>query len=788
MLYSRVTGACRIGITMGVLYLLAAPLPVAAATTQVSTAGARLAAARFVARNPLFREAAVEFRVAAVRPLGLTTDTAATLYRVDLAPRGYVIVSADRRLPPVIGFSATAALELDTVPGLPPAAPAPARALRSLLEAEGDACRAALARSAAPRRAEAGSVPLYEQAWHALADAPAEGEPALDDGGAETVGPLLGTSWSQWRHFNKAYPADPEPGTGYDGKAPVGCVPLIGACLGHFYTWPPYGREGDVHLDTNGENLIDGSFSGIFADPYAWADMQAAYDPWSEEPAAAVDAVSEIIYEMGVAVGVDYGSFSWGGTSASMKDLAAVLHSRFYFEPGTLLKRSDDVATFDAAVKSEILAGRPVPASLPAHAVIVDGYMEDLGSEYYHINYGWAGVNDGWYLLSNVNSNSMRNAILGILPRAVPMPDRTGDGTNRTGTITLSWGFPQCRTQEVARFRVREGVFESADVADACGSFALWNTVGDWRIEPFDGTGTCFRLPGALGESWLTFHDAVRPSAGARMRFAYRAILLDDVARFKVSTDGGCTWDILAEITNTGWNRDTHIADFDLSPYAGRATMIRVEYVFEGGSYYADNGGLWIDNVEIEGSEVVAWRELDGDLSPAARGADVAPRLDGEYFYALVAESPTETLGVSPTLPVTVALDPALDLDADGLPNGWETAHFGSATGGVATADSDADGSSNAAEYAAGTDPRDDASRFAMAAVAAAPEGFRLSWLSATGRTYTVQRATGLTPGTDVFLSVTSGLPATPPTNIFFDAGAPPAPAVFYRIQVEPAP
>jgi len=787
MLYSRVTGLCRAGITAGVVCLLAASLPVAAATMRVGEAAARRAADRFVARNPVFRAAAADFRVAAVRPLALTTNTAATLYRVDLAPRGYVIVSADRGLPPVIGFSATSALDLAPVPGVPPAAPGPARALRTLLEAEGAACRSVLARRPAPRPA-GGRRGLAAQAWDELSNPSAPDAFVLDDGGAGVVGPLLDSSWSQWRHFNSGYPLDPEPGTGYDGRAPAGCIPLVGAALAHFYAWPPYGREGDVHVDTNDENLIDGRFPGIFVDPYAWADMQNAYDPWSEEPAAAVAAVSEIIYEIGIAAGVDYGSFSRGGTSATMNDLAAALHARFYFEKGTLLKRSDGAATFDAAVQSEILAGRPVPASVPYHAVIVDGYMEDLGSDYYHINYGWAGINDGWYLLSNINSNSLRNAILGVRPSAVPMPDRSSGGTNANGTIALAWSFPASRAPEVARFRLREGVFAPTHVADPCANFDQWNTVGAWGIATFGETGTCFRLEGALGEYWLTYRDVVRPSPDAVIRLAYRAVLLDDVARFKVSTDGGCTWDVLREMTGTGWNADARTADIDLSPYAGCETLFRIEYVFEGGSYYADNGGLWIDNVEIEGAEIVAWRELDGNLPPAARAADVSPRLDGEYFYAVVAESSTETLGVSPVLPVTVALDPDLDVDADGLPNGWETVHFGSATGGVANADADADGASNEAEYRAGTDPRNDASRFAVSSVAAATDGVALSWLSASGRTYTVQRTTGLHAGTGAFLSITSGLAATPPTNTFLDTTAGAAPAVFYRVRIDAAP
>jgi hypothetical protein len=51
------------------------------------------------------------------------------------------------------------------------------------------------------------------------------------------------------------------------------------------------------------------------------------------------------------------------------------------------------------------------------------------------------------------------------------------------------------------------------------------------------------------------------------------------------------------------------------------------------------------------------------------------------------------------------------DADANGLPDAWETQHFG-ATGASASADADGDGTSNLMEYLAATDPRSGTSVF----------------------------------------------------------------------------
>jgi len=79
------------------------------------------------------------------------------------------------------------------------------------------------------------------------------------------------------------------------------------------------------------------------------------------------------------------------------------------------------------------------------------------------------------------------------------------------------------------------------------------------------------------------------------------------------------------------------------------------------------------------------------------------------------------------------------------MPNGWETSHFGSATAGAADADGDGDGYSNRAEYLFQTDPTNRASFFAVKWAAPDATPFKILFLSATNRTYSVLRTYGLT-------------------------------------------
>ena len=122
-----------------------------------------------------------------------------------------------------------------------------------------------------------------------------------------------------------------------------------------------------------------------------------------------------------------------------------------------------------------------------------------------------------------------------------------------------------------------------------------------------------------------------------------------------------------------------------------------------------------------------------------------------------------------------------LDTDADGIPDWWETLHFGGATNAVANADPDGDGFTNLQEYKLGTDPNDPSSYFTLQAISGDTEGETwLYWPSATGRTYTVYYSTDLLGGVESF-TIFTNLPADPPDNIL--PVSPTNPATFYRLE-----
>ena len=99
---------------------------------------------------------------------------------------------------------------------------------------------------------------------------------------------------------------------------------------------------------------------------------------------------------------------------------------------------------------------------------------------------------------------------------------------------------------------------------------------------------------------------------------------------------------------------------------------------------------------------------------------------------------------------------------------------------GLDADDADADGASDADELAAGTDPADPDSVFAiLPASRQTALGPEIRWHSVAGKSYQVQRAAALG---QAFETVSGLLPATPPVNEFIDKTAPDGAELFYRI------
>ena len=145
-------------------------------------------------------------------------------------------------------------------------------------------------------------------------------------------------------------------------------------------------------------------------------------------------------------------------------------------------------------------------------------------------------------------------------------------------------------------------------------------------------------------------------------------------------------------------------------------------------------------------------------------------------FYRLFAQSAEGT--VSTYLTTGFDTRSLIDLDGNGMADGWEALHFGGTGIAAPHGDWDHDGMTNLEEYFAGTDPADPQSRLSIISLVPQPDSsLRLRWQSADKVDYEIWRSPNLTDWTRM-----PGLhPATPPCNeIEIDPAG--HPSYFFRI------
>ncbi len=253
-----------------------------------------------------------------------------------------------------------------------------------------------------------------------------------------SVGPLTTTTWSQECYYNAQCPVDNSPGTDC-GRSPVGCVATAFAQVMKYYNHPAQGT-GTTSYSCPPYGTISANFG---ATTYNWAAMPNILSANSPE-------VAKILFHAGVAVKMEYTASS---SSAYTSAIRTALVNKFKYANTAqeVFKSSYTNTQWVNKIRTELDAQRIViisgddPAHDAGHSFIADGYQ---GTNSFHINWGWEGQDDGYFLLTALSPspysfNSGVSAIIGIKPLTVPTacPAVTGLSANgiTSSGATLNW-------------------------------------------------------------------------------------------------------------------------------------------------------------------------------------------------------------------------------------------------------------------------------------------------------------------------------------------------------------
>lgn len=220
---------------------------------------------------------------------------------------------------------------------------------------------------------------------------------------------------------------------GYDYPTYAGCVAIALGQIMRYHQHPLQGR-GSIDYTTDSFGLP--VKTDLDNHDYDWTQILPNYR-YTQPDAAQKSAVAQLVYDVAAACHMDFGP-----NASNTQDYRAgqALKRHFDYDPSLqIIDHSQyNTAQWAAILREEIDAKRPVYLSganvvnteengdmVYGHAFVVDGYNAD---GYFHINWGWNGTSNGFYLLTDLTPKTqgaggstggysfMQNAIIGIQP------------------------------------------------------------------------------------------------------------------------------------------------------------------------------------------------------------------------------------------------------------------------------------------------------------------------------------------------------------------------------------
>ncbi len=211
--------------------------------------------------------------------------------------------------------------------------------------------------------------------------------------------PMLTTTWNQGKYYNSLCPEDPD---GPDGRCYAGCVATAMGQVMNYYRWPLTGT-GYYSYDLPGYGTISADYENT---TYQWEGMSDDLNNYNM-------AVAELLFHAGVGVDMQYGP---NGSGMYNHSAAYVLRTYFKYCPETqYLFRDSTSMDWDSIVLANLNNNRPLyyagwtsdtTIGIYGHAFVCDGYDTE---EYFHFNWGWGGSYDGYFYLDNLTPGSNFN-------------------------------------------------------------------------------------------------------------------------------------------------------------------------------------------------------------------------------------------------------------------------------------------------------------------------------------------------------------------------------------------
>ena len=297
------------------------------------------------------------------------------LYVFSTQGKGFVIVSADKALTPIIGYSSEGVF--------------PEKGVSTNFD---NYMETYLGQVEWVRSQPFSATPEIQAQWKNYLAGEVNFSPDTTN---DDVGPLLTCIWDYNYPYNALCPKDVS-----GVNATAGCVATSMSMIMYYYRYPLQGTG--VHSYYATRYGIQNVNFGVTS--YNWDGM---LDQITDGSGQSILAVALLQYHAGVSINMMYGSdFSraWG------EDMPLALKQHFGYSPLTEYIKGKNYSNTDweNIVVGQLDSLYPVyfdgyPPNSGGHAFVCDGYQVTGTTKMFHFNFDTGGLGNGYYTLSNPN-------------------------------------------------------------------------------------------------------------------------------------------------------------------------------------------------------------------------------------------------------------------------------------------------------------------------------------------------------------------------------------------------
>ena len=299
-----------------------------------------------------------------IRSISAAGETGNAYYIINLAPEGWIIVSADDVVVPVLGYSKSGSLDSSLLP----------ENMHYLLN-EYEQQILKLARI----------VTSPHRGWTDVAGVSTRAS-------EKEIPPLIEVNWNQSEPYNKYCPQK---------KALVGCVAVAMSQAMSVQHWPVQ-PKGNISYTSPNYGGLSIDFSKELS--YDWNRIMAGSNNFDE--------TARLLYHAGMSVRMNYGEDGSGIPSNEVYRISEALINNFsYPESVSYYWRDEYEGDWEQLLLNELNAGRAIiynavdTQNNAGHSFNIDGYD---GKGHFHVNWGWGGYGNGEFSIDNLRDAAMQ--------------------------------------------------------------------------------------------------------------------------------------------------------------------------------------------------------------------------------------------------------------------------------------------------------------------------------------------------------------------------------------------